>query len=158
MKAWRIAWITLAVSLIFASKLYAQPSGPPDLYLEAEGYQFGRSYMENLPNEVVDPFSGNLILQYVDINLPGPGGFNLMVNRFYNSNFRYDAFADDYVYIKAPTTIGLGWKLHMGELRIWDAVPPDPPVYEIELPDGSVHSMIANGTSWITKEPVEGEG
>src|SRR4051794_28980073 len=39
-----------------------------------------------LPNEQVDPASGTLAVVATDLTLPGNAGFNLVVQRVYNSN------------------------------------------------------------------------
>lgn len=53
---------------------YASPRFDPD--------HAGESFM---PVETVDTFSGALLLSYTDISLPGPGGFDLNVVRWYSS-------------------------------------------------------------------------
>jgi len=52
--------------------------------------------------ESIDPFSGALQLQHVDITLPGNGGMDMNVTRFYNNpqaGAEIDAF-------------GIGWIMH----------------------------------------------
>lgn len=38
-----------------------------------------------IPEENIDLFTGNLTLKNLDINLPGPNGFDLNIWRVYNS-------------------------------------------------------------------------
>lgn len=38
-----------------------------------------------MPWEHVDPFTGNVILRFTDVVLPGNAGFDLVVQRTYNS-------------------------------------------------------------------------
>jgi YD repeat-containing protein len=68
----------------------------------------GRTYDAEQFAEKIDPFSGNITLQYVDLVLPGNAGFDLKIRRIYNSNVgaKYPA--------NAP--LGRGWDMHFGRI------------------------------------------
>lgn len=109
----------------------------PDFYRDPGIYP-NRSYINQNLNENIDPFSGALSHQYVDIHLPGNGGFDLDVIRSYNSS-NVDPYA------RIDSLAGLGWTIHFG--RILNKTDTfvctntnalsvvDNPV--LELPDGS---------------------
>jgi hypothetical protein len=56
----------------------------PDFYKDPGLYP-NRSYVNQSFGEHIDPFTGALQLHYVDLHLPGNGGFDLKVIRSYNS-------------------------------------------------------------------------
>jgi YD repeat-containing protein len=94
------------------------------------GVTQGREYLAQHFAERIDPFTGNLSLQFVDLRIPGNAGFDLRVVRSYNAN-------------AAGTTLspfGRGWDVHFGRV----AHRPDqtcsgatPQTMTLELPDGS---------------------
>lgn len=49
------------------------------------GFRLNKTYIRYSPQESINPFSGNLILSYTDIVLPGNGGLDLKIQRIYNS-------------------------------------------------------------------------
>jgi len=51
----------------------------------AQGFQQSRTYISELPFEHIDPFSGNVILTFTDLSLPGNAGFDLTWIRVHNS-------------------------------------------------------------------------
>jgi YD repeat-containing protein len=97
---------------------------------EEPGVTQGREYLAHHFAERIDPFTGNLSLQFVDLSLPGNAGFDLRVVRSYNAN-------------AAGATLspfGRGWDMHFGRV----AHRPDqtcsgatPQTMTLELPDGS---------------------
>jgi YD repeat-containing protein len=109
----------------------------PNYYAEP-GIMSGREYVKHSATEFIDPFSGIIHLRYVDISIPGPGGFDLVVQRSYNTsaNGAYDASA-----------LGAGWTMHFGRFLRSSTFDPCTPKLQtdptdnpvLELPDGSRH-------------------
>ena len=144
----------------------------PDYYAEP-GLNPFRDHSTNTPNEVIDPFSGNLHLSHVDAFIPGNGGFDIKIQRVYNSNNVYLSRATlsnngPYPTSPAPrTATGMGWTMHFGRVHRAGGLSLcstsngtlgnttlDNPV--LELPDGSQQVLFVNATGfnapWITKE------
>jgi hypothetical protein len=145
----------------------------PDFYAEPGLNPFRDPVHANV-NEVIDPFSGSLILNHVDTFIPGNGGLDIKIQRVYNSNNAYlsrrtPTNGGPYPTELAPrTATGVGWTMHFGRVirsgtlygicstttgsTTDDTL--DNPV--LELPDGSQQILLANATSfnalWITKE------
>src|SRR5262245_4034725 len=65
----------------------------PGTHFDGPGCYPGRDYVNQSFAEHVDPFNGNLELHYVDFFLPGNGGFDLKVQRSYNSINAGDAYS-----------------------------------------------------------------
>ena len=111
-------------------------------------------------NETIDPFSGALQLGHTDITVPGNGGLDIKVNRFYlhhqDGNGQYPDYSSLY---------GVGWTLHFGRIvvpqaaaskicaqSLWSQSTADNP--SIEHPDGARELLVldANGNgNLITK-------
>lgn len=128
----------------------------PDFYREPGLYP-NRDSVNQHAAEHVDPFAGALQLHFVDINIPGPAGFDLSVTRSYNSNTFINPAAEP------ALQSGIGWTMHFGRVLMRGATNPcvnrlpavtyDNPV--LELPDGSRQIFYGSGTSpsqWITTE------
>lgn len=122
----------------------------PDFYRDPGLYP-NRSYVNQSFNEHIDPFTGSLQQHYVDIYIPGNGGFDLRVVRSYNS-----ASVDPLNPASYESLAGLGWTIHFG--RVLKAkettictnknalTVADNPV--LELPDGSRQLLaFTSGTS-----------
>jgi YD repeat-containing protein len=60
-------------------------AGAQENPLEATGVQPSRAYVSVLPWEQIDAYSGNLILTFTDLVLPGNAGFDLALTRTYNN-------------------------------------------------------------------------
>src|SRR5262245_42856609 len=54
----------------------AAPSYDPTSAYDQKGVNAPRGFSALAPNELIDPFSGNLILHQVDLTLPGVGGLD----------------------------------------------------------------------------------
>lgn len=61
-------------------------------------------------NESIDPFSGMLQLSYTDILVPGNGGLDIRVNRFYSPK------SDASLGVRTP--YGVGWTMHFGRIVV----------------------------------------
>ena len=108
--------------------------------------------------EHIDPFSGNLQLSYVDLNIPGNGGLDINITRYYNLPQGSPGYANPF---------GYGWTMHFGRITIGSgharqlcnsaAVPGgdtnDNP--SIEMPSGGrellVRSSALNDGSYISR-------
>jgi len=79
----------------------------PDLqYYKEPGIYPTRSYLNQHFSENIDPFTGRLQLHYVDLYIPGNGGFDFEITRSYTS-------VDDSINPAAtPTPFGVGWTMH----------------------------------------------
>lgn len=95
--------------LLGASGLFAEEVAR-DFYKDPGLYP-NRSYLNQHFNEHIDPFTGALQHHYVDIHLPGNGGFDLDVTRSYNS-----ASVDSANPASYESLAGLGWTLHFGRV------------------------------------------
>jgi hypothetical protein len=125
----------LAVSAPFP--ISGQEDPPYPLY-DAQGFQPGRDYLSELPFEHIDTMTGNVLLTFTDLSLPGNAGFDLNIVRAYNS--------------KAPA----GWTFGLGgypyQIDNPDGVPatvnpfttdPKPYFPKLRMPDGSRPELIS---------------
>ena len=63
-----------------------------------------RDYVNQHPNERIDPFTGKLQYHFTDLFIPGNGGLDIVVQRSYNSlNESLDV---------ETSPVGLGWTMH----------------------------------------------
>jgi YD repeat-containing protein len=144
------------VPWLLCALLLAAPSlrAAPHPVLDAKGFQPTRDLVNELPFEHIDPMTGNLLLTFTDLVLPGNAGFDLRIQRTYNSKI-YETYSN----IPGGNTFGedswagIGWILHFG--RVLNAGHPTNPG-PLEMPDGSQHPLhrhMDNGpTHYITKD------
>lgn len=121
----------------------------PDFYRDP-GLNPNRSFLNQSFNEHIDPFTGALQLHYVDINLPGNGGFDLKVIRSYNSAV-VDPYTPDTSESQADIS-GVGWTIHFGRiLQSTSKLCRHFPLQTVtgnpvlELPDGSKQILTFTG-------------
>lgn len=92
---------------------------------EMPGFSNSREYDDTGFAETIDPFSGGLKVVHQDLFIPGNGGMDISVIRYYNNlQSRYNPQSALYNEPFPPGTaltgrsvVGLGWDLHFG--RIW---------------------------------------
>lgn len=119
----------------------------PDFYKEPGIYP-NRSYVNQGFGEFIDPFTGALQLHYVDLHLPGNGGFDLQVLRSYNS-----ASVEPTNPAAHQSLTGVGWNIHFGRVlknretsicvnKSVQTVADNP---VLELPDGSRQLLAFTG-------------
>ena len=86
-----------------------------------------------VPEENIDLFTGNLTLRNLDINLPGPNGFDLKIWRVYNSKILKDRLQGSAWGLQQEpySWVGYGWSMHMGMVHNCTSNTP-----VIEFPDG----------------------
>lgn len=82
----------------------------PDFYRDP-GLNPNRSYVNQSFNEHIDPFTGALQQHYVDLHIPGNGGFDLKVVRSYNSVIIEPLNPNLY-----DSVVALGWTMHFGRV------------------------------------------
>jgi len=114
------------------SKAYEQ-----DWYFDQEGFKSNQNNQFGIGEESINLFNGNLTLSYIDLQLPGYNGNDLIVQRVYNSKIK--KWEGIYPVNIAPSWVGLGWTLHMGRLYNYSTTYPDGPNPVVEMPDGSRH-------------------
>ena len=119
----------------------------PSFYQEP-GLNPNRETVGHSANEHIDPFTGKLQWHFVDLSIPGNGGFTLTVQRSYSSR------NEDY----EPSPIGVGWTMHFGRVlrkfgvSLCDMNQSSSKSPVLELPEGSrsVLYVALGGTSFIT--------
>jgi Domain of unknown function (DUF6531) len=61
-----------------------------DRVFDARGFDPHRPFFSQLPFEHIDPLTGNLLLTFTDLVLPGNAGFDVKIQRTYNSKIYKD--------------------------------------------------------------------
>jgi hypothetical protein len=105
-----------------------------------------------LPNEQVDPASGTLTVVATDLVLPGNAGFNLAVQRVYNSAV-YPDYDTASLALEEDSWAGTGWRLHFGRILHADSTVAGQ--MQIEMGDGSRHPLyhsLNNPNIWTTPD------
>lgn len=168
--------LSLLTGLLLIAPAFASvKSQLPDVYSEP-GLNPFRDQVSEAVAENVDPFSGALTLVHTDLVIPGDGGFDIKIQRSYNSNNVYLSrksllnVAPNLSVLLPRTPWGLGWTLHMGRVLrsddtsigrtadiCTDGGTGDDTLNNaiLELPDGSQQVLFVNNTSFsrfITKE------
>jgi uncharacterized repeat protein (TIGR01451 family) len=105
-----------------------------DEVFDARGMNPNRPFFSQLPYEQIDPLNGNLLLLFTDLSLPGNAGFDLKIQRSYNSKiFRDQTFGS----VDWDSWAGVGWSLHLGRVK---TTSQDLPL-AFEMHDGSSHKL-----------------
>jgi hypothetical protein len=123
----------------------------PSFYQEP-GMSRVRDYVNQHPNERIDPFTGKLQYHFTDLFIPGNGGLDIAVQRSYSS-------LNEEIGEYSP--VGMGWTMHFGRVLrkattlLCDTVNDSParnPV--LELPDGGrrVLYKAPDNMSWTTTD------
>lgn len=121
--------------------------------LDRHGVLNGQAVHPGMPDEYVDPLSGNLVLVQTDLVLPGNNGMDLRVQRVYNSHIYPDYAANGSTALAEDSWAGTGWTLHYG--RVINPGSTDPGATQIEMGDGSRHALYstsARAEGWITRD------
>jgi len=81
--------VSIAGAVLVSFSFIASSAFAPDPAFEAKakGFQQNHDYFSLEPFEHVDTLSGNLVLAFADLTLPGNGGRPLRFQRTYNSRF-----------------------------------------------------------------------
>jgi len=92
----------------------------PTSAYDQKGLSGPRGFSAQAPNELVDPYTGNLIVRHVDLHLPGVAGLDVTLTRIYNikihRNYAKKTSDPNGMLFVPPTPLGLGWSMHMGRL------------------------------------------
>ena len=125
-----------------------------DPVFDTRGFNSNRAFFSQLPFEHIDPFNGNVLLTFTDLELPGNAGFNLKIQRTYNSKIFTD-YAQLGGALIEDSWAGLGWTLHFGRVLL----PGGSANPIIEMPDGSRHPAFHHiapppgcGACYVTQE------
>lgn len=105
-----------------------------------------------LPNEQVDPASGSLAVSGTDLVLPGNAGFDVAIQRVYNSAV-YPDYNSGSTAFEEDSWAGIGWRLHFGRVLNPDTTAAGQT--SIEMPDGSRHALyhsLTNSNIWTTTD------
>lgn len=142
----KIRWVFALLAIILSINTIAQEV-IPDFYQDPGLYP-NRNYINQNFNEYIDPFTGALQRHYVDLHIPGNGGFDLDVTRSYNSSSVDSVGPASY-----NSLAGVGWTIHFGRvLKIKEKTictnknalsVVDNPV--LELADGSRQLLVFTG-------------
>jgi len=129
-----------AIFVIACWANFAFATDAPNNY-EEPGLLPGRDYVNQHFGEYIDPLSGNLSLQYVDVFVPGNGGFDLKVVRSYNQRKINEYYS----------SIGRGWDIHFGRVKNrsnqTSCDSADLQTMSLELPDGSVQALFKSNAT-----------
>jgi len=86
----RVSWQSRFWSALFLLVVAVAPASYADEVFDARGFNPNRDYFSQLPYEHIDPMTGNLLLTFTDLVLPGNAGLDLKIQRTYNSAQRAD--------------------------------------------------------------------
>ena len=150
-------WFFLLLTFLLPSFVLADGDDP---FYDVAGLNSYRETLGNTDFEHIDPYTGGLTLNFVDMSIPGNNGLDLVLQRFYNSKDSCRNWVETCVGTSCAINcnytvnswVGVGWSLHMGKLML--PIISGNPV--IEMPDGSQHEAFhdINGPSYsyITKD------
>jgi YD repeat-containing protein len=105
-----------------------------DPILDAWGFEENRSYLSELPFEHIDTMTGNVLLTFTDLELPGNGGLDVRLVRTFNS--------------KPPAGWNFGLDGYPFRIENPDGVPPGAPNPQASfprllMPDGARYDVFS---------------
>jgi YD repeat-containing protein len=118
-----------------------------------EGFDGVHPPSSSIPTEQVDPASGTLSVVETDLALPGNAGFDLVIQRVYNSAVYPNYATGGDQSLEEDSWAGIGWRLHFG--RILHADSQSAGQIAVEMGDGSRHPFyhsLANPNIWTTTD------
>src|SRR5687767_666419 len=107
--------LRLTVIAVLGMAALAGPAGAADPIFDARGFSPVRDYFNQLPYEHIDPMTGNVLLTATDLVLPGNAGFDLRIQRTYNSKI-YRDYQTLGGTLDEDSWAGVGWTLHFGRV------------------------------------------
>lgn len=114
----------------------AAPARAQDPVYDESGGQYGRGFFAPLPFEAIDVVTGNLMLKFTDLALPGNAGSTLAIVRTYNSR---DA----------------KWRFGVGGVPLYFLFnPSNPDLSDVDFvtADGARHNAAGAGATTLTRE------
>jgi hypothetical protein len=145
--------ICAIASIFVAGSMAAAQDIAPNVYSEP-GLSPNKAFANQHFSEYIDLFNGALQQHFVDIHIPGNGGFDIEVTRSYNSAAISQSAPGMY-----KSLAGLGWTVHFGRvLKPFNQAIPSNPVCTdgtpsdvsynplLELPDGSMQRLVFPGS------------
>ncbi len=79
------SWLRSGTFAMLVASLASASWTDTDPVFDARGFNKNREFFSQLPFEHIDPMTGNLLLTFTDVVLPGNAGFQLRIQRSYNS-------------------------------------------------------------------------
>src|SRR5438132_8125895 len=145
----RLAIVAAATSALACVSAVASAQNP----FKHQGLDAMHAPDSAMPNESVDPASGTLTIVETDLALPGNAGFNLAVQRVYNSGVYPDYDSGGSTALEEDSWAGIGWRLHFGRILHSDSTSAGQ--IQVEMGDGSRHPLyhsIGNPNIWATSD------
>jgi YD repeat-containing protein len=143
-------WILLVGALVVSGGRLAQAQP----VFGDKGFQSNHIYSSQLPYEHIDHLTGNVLLTFTDLVLPGEGGFDLRIQRTYNSKIFANPASFPAGTLDERTWAGIGWTLHMGRVLNPGQYDLADPI--IEMPDGGRHqaypTVVPSCWCYITRD------
>lgn len=139
--------LTIVVLLAIAMMRPAVAGNPLPGYYQDTGLNPFRSTANQNFDEHIDPFTGTLQLHHVDSVVPGNGGFDLTLQRSFNSpTATFGSGGDTSSYNRTPN-VGVGWSLLIGG-RLYgagSACTQTGVQMILETPDGARQALLPTG-------------
>jgi YD repeat-containing protein len=126
---------------------FARADGTLPSYYQDPGLNPNRSTVNHNLDEHIDPFTGMLQLHHIDGTLPGNGGFDLVLQRSFNSPGPVFGTTSDTMSYNRTPNIGVGWNLLIGgrALYVPEACSGSFHQFSFETPDGGRQGLHATG-------------
>src|SRR5580704_7696261 len=111
-KPWFKVVFVLLVCALVEARAFADDPLPG--YYQDPGLNPFRTTVNHNVDEHIDPFTGMLQLHHVDMTWPGNGGFDLTLQRSFNSpGSKFQTIGNIQSYSSTPN-LGVGWNLFIG--------------------------------------------
>src|SRR5579864_2949006 len=110
----RVALFAFVVVVTFLRITGAFADGDLPTYYQTTGMSPDRITLNQSLDEHIDPFTGKLQLHHVDLAWPGNGGFDLNIQRAFNSPAPTFGSASDTASFNLTPNIGVGWRMFIG--------------------------------------------
>jgi YD repeat-containing protein len=149
-KPWFKVVFVLLVCALVEARAFADDPLPG--YYQDPGLNPFRTTVNHNVDEHIDPFTGMLQLHHVDMTWPGNGGFDLTLQRSFNSpGSKFQTIGNIQSYSSTPN-LGVGWNLFIGG-RVFNAIAAcsgTSTQMAFQSPDGGMQGLIAtgNGDFW----------
>ncbi len=139
----RFNLVLTAAALMTVTTGLAFAGGELPGFYQEPGLSPNRTTVNHHNDEHIDPFTGMLQLHHNDATLPGNGGFDLALQRSYNTPPKwYGTFSDPTSYNRTPN-IGVGWNLLIGGRAFGaDTACGGAGQFTFETPDGARQGLL----------------